>query len=129
MAKEGERRKLDEIGARIDAAQETRAPKPRPAPGKFAGAELGWRLTMELVAAIAIGCGIGWGLDSLFGARPLFLVIFVLFGFAAGVRTMMRTVEIANRRAGEGAQEGARNGTGGGDAPDDDTAREREGKE
>lgn len=104
MADKEERRQLDELGRKIDALQTARRPVRKP-PGKFAGAELGWRLTLELVAAIAIGAAMGWGLDSLFGSRPLFLIVMVLLGFAAGVRTMMRTVEIANRKGADGAGE------------------------
>jgi len=50
-----------------------------------------WRMVTELVAGLLIGFGIGWGLDALFGTRPIFLVVFVLVGLAAGVLTMMRT--------------------------------------
>ena len=39
------------------------------------------------------GLGIGYGLDHLLGTLPLFLIIFTILGFAAGVRTMMRTAQ------------------------------------
>jgi ATP synthase protein I len=117
MADDNERRKLDEIGAKIDAAKDARKPKRRP-PGKVAGAELGWRLTVELVAAIAIGAAIGWGLDSLANSKPLFLIVFVLFGFAAGVRTMLSTVAIANR---------TKDATPASDGPDSAETREEKG--
>ena len=51
----------------------------------------GWRMVIELVAGLGIGFGMGYGLDVLFGTLPLFLIVFTLLGFAAGVRTMMRT--------------------------------------
>lgn len=54
-------------------------------------ANLAWRMVIELVAGIVLGFGIGLGLDWLFGTRPIMLVLFVLAGFAAGVKTMMRT--------------------------------------
>ena len=50
-------------------------------------------MVIELVAGIVIGFGIGYGLDALFGTLPIFLVTFVLLGFVAGVRTMMRTAK------------------------------------
>jgi ATP synthase protein I len=34
---------------------------------------------------------LGYGLDVLFGTLPVFLVVFTLLGFAAGVNVMMRT--------------------------------------
>ncbi|MEO6299150.1 MAG: AtpZ/AtpI family protein [Paracoccaceae bacterium] len=57
----------------------------------FSQGELAWRMVIELVVGVCLGLAIGYGLDVLFGTMPIFLVIFVLFGFAAGVRTMMRT--------------------------------------
>lgn len=56
-------------------------------------AQQGWRMVTELVAGLLIGLGIGWGLDAAFGTRPLFLVLFVFLGFAAGVRVMLRTAQ------------------------------------
>lgn len=54
---------------------------------------MAWRMVIELVAGIAIGFGIGYGLDWLFGTLPIFLILFIGFGFVAGVRTMMRTAQ------------------------------------
>ena len=48
-------------------------------------------MVIELVAGLLIGFGMGYGLDSLFGTLPIFLILFTLLGFVAGVRTMMRT--------------------------------------
>ena len=56
-------------------------------------ANMAWRMVIELVAGIAIGFGIGFGLDWLFGTMPIFLILFIGLGMAAGIRTMMRTAE------------------------------------
>jgi ATP synthase protein I len=53
---------------------------------------------IELVAGLGIGFGIGYGLDILFGTIPLFLVLFILAGFAAGVRTMLRSAKEVQAR-------------------------------
>lgn len=58
-------------------------------------AHMGWRMVIEMVAGVLIGFGIGFGLDSLFGTLPIFLVLFTLLGFAAGVRVMLRTAQEA----------------------------------
>lgn len=69
-------------------------------------AHLAWRMVIELVAGIVIGLGIGYGLDVLFGTMPIFLVLFVLLGFAAGVRVMLRSVkELQNEAAQVAAEE------------------------
>ena len=33
-----------------------------------------------------VGGALGWGLDRLFGTRPVFTALFLLVGFAAGIR-------------------------------------------
>ena len=60
-------------------------------------AHTGWRMVTELVAGLLIGFCIGYGLDSLFGTLPIFLVLFVLLGFAAGVKTMLRSAQDIQR--------------------------------
>lgn len=57
----------------------------------YSGAQMGWRMVTELVVGMLMGLGIGYGLDNLFGTLPWFLILFTMLGFAAGVRTMMRT--------------------------------------
>jgi len=60
-------------------------------------AHAGWRMVTELVAGLLIGFCIGYGLDSLFGTLPIFLVLFVLLGFAAGVKTMLCSAQDIQR--------------------------------
>jgi ATP synthase protein I len=47
---------------------------------------------VELVSALAVAVAIGWGLDRWLHTMPLFLVIFVLLGGAAGVLNVWRGV-------------------------------------
>lgn len=63
-----------------------------------------WRMVTELVAGLLLGLGIGMGLDWLFGTKPIFLVLFIGFGFIAGVKTMMRSAkELQDRRVAQEA--------------------------
>lgn len=57
----------------------------------YSQANMAWRMVIELVAGLGIGFGIGYGLDVLFGTLPIFMVLFIFFGLAAGVKTMMRS--------------------------------------
>lgn len=54
----------------------------------------GWaiaiRVGVELVAALLVGVGIGWLLDRWLHTRPVFLIVFVLLGGAAGIRNVYR---------------------------------------
>lgn len=102
MAEQPDPDRLAQLEERIAAAQKAQAPAPR-GKSKHAAASLAWRMVIELVVGMALGVGIGYGLDSLFGTLPIFLMIFAMLGFAAGIRTMMRTAdEVKNKRA-EGA--------------------------
>ena len=69
----------------------------------YSQAQLAWRMVIELVAGILIGFGIGYGLDSLMGTTPIFLVLFIFFGLAAGVNTMLRSAKEVQRKQQEAA--------------------------
>jgi len=59
------------------------------------------------VAGLGIGFGIGYGLDHLFGTMPIFLVLFIFAGLAAGIQTMLRSAkEVEMRRVAKAAEEG-----------------------
>ncbi len=85
-----EQRRMAEFEQRLAAAKEAQAPKPR-GDEHYSQAQLAWRMVIELVAGLAIGFGIGFGLDSLLGTMPFLLVVFTLLGFAAGIKTMLRS--------------------------------------
>lgn len=70
---------------------------------KYTAASLGWRMVIELVTGMVMGFGIGYGLDALFGTLPIFLVLFTLLGFGAGIRVMMETARSAQRQDRTGA--------------------------
>ena len=100
MPETREREELAALERRIEAAKLVGRPKPREQ-SHVSAAQLAWRMVLELVIGLVFGFGIGFGLDRLFGTLPLFLVVFTLLGFAAGVRTMMRTAEeVRTRNAG-----------------------------
>lgn len=92
--------RMKRLEDRMAAANASRAEPAARVGAKYTQGSLAWRMVTELVAGMLLGFGIGWGLDALFGTRPLFLVVFVLLGFAAGVRVMMRTA--AEIQAGKG---------------------------
>jgi ATP synthase protein I len=52
----------------------------------------GLRVGVELVSALAVAVAIGWLLDRWLHTLPLFLVIFVLLGGAAGLLNVWRQV-------------------------------------
>lgn len=95
--------RLKRLEERLQAAEAART-EPMPRLGaKFTQGSLAWRMVTELVSGLLLGLAIGWGLDSLFGTLPVFLVLFVLLGFAAGVRVMLRTADEVRSKRAEGA--------------------------
>ena len=97
--------KLSELDRRIRAAREAREPKRGKTGDKFTMANMAWRMTLEMVVAGMVGAAMGWGLDALLGTLPLFLIVFILLGFAAGIRTVMRSAqEIQDKQAAEAGQ-------------------------
>ena len=99
--------KLNHLQDRIDAMKAARAPAPKEEE-HYTMANMAWRMVVELVAGIGIGFGIGYGLDYLFGTKPLFLVLFIGFGLAAGVRTMMRTAQEVQKMSADHSAEDER---------------------
>jgi len=78
---------------RLRTARQNKAranPSPSGARSDAAGLGFGLRAGMELVAAELVAGAIGYGLDHLFHTLPLFLVIFILLGGAAGVMNVWR---------------------------------------
>ena len=93
MVSDADRERLAALEKRIEAAKAAAAPRRSANEDKHRQAQLAWRMVIELVAGLLIGFGIGYGLDTLFGTMPIFLVLFVLAGFAAGVKTMLRSAK------------------------------------
>ncbi|WP_422063654.1 AtpZ/AtpI family protein [Shimia sp.] len=95
---------MQRLEERIEAARKAQDPKPR-ADEHYSSANQAWRMVIEMVAGLGIGFGIGYALDSVFGTLPIFMVLFTLFGLAAGINVMMRTAkEIEEKQAAEAAE-------------------------
>jgi ATP synthase protein I len=85
-------RRLAELEERIEAAKAAKTPKPHQEE-HYSQANVAWRMVIELVAGLGIGFGIGYGLDLLLGTTPFLMVLFVMLGLVAGVKTMLRTAQ------------------------------------
>ena len=82
--------RMDALEIKLAGKRTTEAPK-RHQDEHYSQVQMAWRMVIELVAGLAIGLGMGFGLDKLFGTQPWLMIVFTLFGFAAGIKTMMRT--------------------------------------
>ena len=90
---------LARLGERIEQARQEqlrrrggdRATGPQGALG------LGFRIAVELVAALGVGLAIGWGIDRVFGTRPWGLIVFFFIGAAAGMLNVFRAAKDIGR--------------------------------
>ena len=51
------------------------------------------KVVVEIVAAMAVGLGIGILIDNYFDTRPFFIIIFFLLGSAAGIINVFRVAK------------------------------------
>lgn len=83
---------LGDLSKRVAEAKAKHAP---PVSDKSDGSMLGmaWRLSTEMIVSVLVGGALGYGLDYLFGSKPWIMLIGFGFGFAAGIRSVLRTAE------------------------------------
>ena len=106
MSETDEKARMDALEKRIAEMKDRAQPAPK-VEEHYSQAQVGWRMVTELVTGLLIGFGIGFGLDKLFGTLPIFLILFTLLGFAAGVRVMMKTAkEVMTEGDGHGGSGG-----------------------
>lgn len=108
MADEPDQERLKALEIRLATLKgAVEGPPKRHQDNQYSQAQLAWRMVIELVAGLMIGFGIGYGLDYLLGTMPIFLVLFIFAGLAAGVKTMLRSAkEVQERKAAEAAEKG-----------------------
>lgn len=103
MASEPDPDRLKALEAKLQKVKGKEPPPQTNTVKGFSQGEVAWRMVIELVTGMLLGMGIGYGLDALFGTLPIFLIIFSLFGFAAGVKTMLGSARQLARKAAEDA--------------------------
>jgi ATP synthase protein I len=87
---------LKRLRERIDAAGRKAAGEQKPATPP-APMGIAFRLGTELISAVFVGGGLGWGIDwaaehwASLHTRPVGLVVMFLLGAVAGIRNVIRT--------------------------------------
>ena len=91
---------LKRLGERVDAARRKSArPDDGAAPSSLG---IAFRLGTELVSAVIVGAGLGWGIDWAFQhwahvtTRPVGMVVMFFLGALAGIRNVYRTSQQIN---------------------------------
>jgi ATP synthase protein I len=91
---------LRRLGERIDEA-ERRRPQPSKAPPPNSWG-IAFRFATEMVSALLVGGGLGWGIDWAFDhwshlqTRPWGMVVMVVLGAVAGIRNVTRAAKEIN---------------------------------
>jgi ATP synthase protein I len=93
MNESSEKVNLDKLDRQIE---EFKSKKEKYAPTRLKGQNEGWRMVVELVTGMLLGVCLGMALDYIVGSEPLFLIVFSLLGFMAGVKTMIATAKKMN---------------------------------
>ena len=86
---------LARLGERIDRARSERARSEPVVADRSAlqqGLGSGFRIGVELVAAIAVATALGWAIDHWLGTRPWGMIVLFFLGVAAGMLNVYRAV-------------------------------------
>lgn len=85
------RNSLNDLDARLKAARgdqdQDEGPRGR---GTQSGLGQGLRIGIEMVVSVAVGAGLGYFIDDWAGTTPLFMIVFLFLGFAAGIMNVLR---------------------------------------
>jgi ATP synthase protein I len=113
MAEQEKPSPLEDIEARLRAARGAEAEAKRVGPSHSvasSGLGLGFRISIEFVAGVAVGCGIGYAIDRWLGTLPVMMVLFLLLGGAAGVLNAYRAAKGLDESVGLGGSQRRRSG-------------------
>jgi len=73
----------------------------------MSGAAVGFRIAVEILAAVAVGVAVGLLLDDWLGTKPWLLIVFCILGFGAALVNVMRTARELDRKRREAKQASA----------------------
>ncbi len=83
--------RLDNLGNRLSKHQQAiEIEIEKQKSSKSAGIAQAMKLSSEFIAAIIVGVGIGYAIDTVFGTSPWGMIVFLFLGFGAGVLNALR---------------------------------------
>jgi ATP synthase protein I len=93
MASEPPPPNLDDIEQRLKKARPAAVEERTDIVDRPKAMGMAFRVSVELVSALAVSVGIGWLIDSWLGIGPWAMVVMFFFGAAAGILNVYRVVE------------------------------------
>ena len=107
---------LEDLDARLKKARRegrSTARGPASEPAEHASAlGVAWRISIELAVAIGVCGAIGFGLDRWLDTAPWLMLVFLILGFAAGIRNVYRAAQQIAAAAEEPARQDGDKGAG-----------------
>jgi ATP synthase protein I len=82
--------RLRDFGERLDQTVKARQRLQSSGSEEGSALSLAFRAITELVVGVVVSMGLGWMLDRYFGTAPWLMLVFMPFGFAAGIWNVMR---------------------------------------
>ena len=111
--------RLEKLSGALDSARQTagtdkarRESAQASAEGTGRAMSLAFRVMSEFVAGVIVGCLIGWQIDEWFSTTPLFLIVFLALGTAAGFWNVYRLAMGPTVGKGPGSQDSGPKGSG-----------------
>lgn len=90
MKKPQDIQKLDDRIARFKRKESAKTRQQQTDDSEYSRATTGWQISVELLAGVLVGAGMGYVLDQAFSTAPWFLLVFTILGGAAGILNMYR---------------------------------------
>ena len=83
---------LKSLEAKLKAAREQNQGPGAVSGGSEGQTGLGYgsRLSVEIIASLLAGLGLGWVIDHFAGTKPLFMLVFMFAGLGIGIYNVMR---------------------------------------
>lgn len=92
------RERLDRLSVNLDRENKEKAEAAKAQGPDNSNVGLVFRFASEFVAGVLVGALLGWGIDTLAGTTPVFLIVFLLVGFGAALTNMVRVAKAAQAK-------------------------------
>lgn len=88
--------------AQVEAERDAQRKQQESRRAAGAAQSVGFRIATELLAALIVGAGSGYFLDRWLETSPIFLVVMLVLGFAAGLMSVFRVMKGLDQAVGLG---------------------------
>ena len=91
---------LDEFDAKLKAARERiEGSETKELASEGTSLGYGYRLSVELLAGLLVGLGLGYVIDGWLGTRPWVMLVLMILGLGGGVLNVMRVTRTMEQQA------------------------------